>query len=138
MIVEEIRNIKSAKKDLRQFGITIAVVLGLLGGWLLWRDRDGSSLVLIAAAVFLFLGCALPQLLKPFHKLWMTLAVLLGWLMTRVILIILFFLVVTPIGLLARLFGKDFLNRKFERKATSYWIPRKTAVSEKKDYERQF
>ena len=138
MITEEISNIKSGKKELRQFGITIAVVLGLLGGWLLWRGREGYYPVLITATIFLSLGCIMPLLLKPIHKLWMTLAVLLGWLMTRIILIILFFLVVTPIGLLARLSGKDFLNRKFDKNAPSYWIPRKTSVVDKKDYERQF
>ena len=138
MISEEIRNIKSGKKELRQFGITIGVVLGLLGGWLLWRGREGYYLVLITGAIFLSLGCILPLLLKPLHKLWMTLAVLLGWLMTRIILIILFFLVVTPIGLLARLSGKDFLNRKFDNNVSSYWIRRKTATADRKSYERQF
>ena len=77
-------------------------------------------------------------LLKPLHKLWMTLAVLLGWLMTRIILIVLFYLVVTPIGLLARVCGKDFLNRDFDRKVNSYWIPRKTIPFDRKSYERQF
>ena len=118
MIIEEIKNIKSGKKELRQFGITIGVVLGLLGSWFLWRDRDGGYLLLIIATLFLSLGLILPNLLKPLQKLWMTLAVLLGWLMTRIILIILFYLVVTPIGLLAKICGKDFLNRKFNRDCT--------------------
>jgi hypothetical protein len=68
----------------------------------------------------------------------MTLAILLGWLMTRIILIILFYLVVTPIGLLAKLSGKDFLNRKFNREAQSYWIPRKATTTDKGNYEKQF
>jgi hypothetical protein len=68
----------------------------------------------------------------------MTLAVLLGWLMTRIILTILFYLVVTPIGLLAKLSGKDFLNRKFNREAQSYWIPRKATTTDKRNYENQF
>ena len=138
MIIEEIKNIKSGKRELRQFGVTIGLVLGLLGSWFLWRDKEGSYLFLIIATLFLCLGLILPKLLKPFHKLWMTLAVLLGWLMTRIILIILFYLVVTPIGLLAKLSGKDFLNRKFNRDAQSYWIRRKAITPEKRNYENQF
>jgi hypothetical protein len=138
MIIEEIKNIKSGKKELRQFGITIGAVLGFLGAWFLWRDATGSYPLLITAVVFFSLGFILPRLLKPLHKLWMTLAVLLGWLMTRIILILLFYLVVTPIGLLARFCGKDFLNKKFDSKVNSYWIPRKATPFERKNYERQF
>jgi len=138
MIIEEIKNIKSGKRELRQFGITIGFVLGFLGSWFLWRDKEGGSLLLIIATLFLLLGIILPNLLKPLHKLWMTLAVLLGWLMTRIILIVLFYLVVTPIGLLAKLSGKDFLNRKFNRDAQTYWMPRKAATPDKRNYENQF
>ena len=138
MIIEEIKNIKSGKRELRQFGITIGLVLGLLGFWFLWRNKEGGSLLLIAATLFLALGFIMPRLLKPLHKLWMTLAVLLGWLMTRIILTILFYLVVTPIGLLAKVSGKDFLNRKFNSTASSYWIPRKAITPEKRNYENQF
>ena len=138
MIIEEIKNIKSGKRELRQFGMTIGLVLGLLGSWFLWRNKEGGSLLLITATLFLSLGFIMPRLLKPLQKLWMTLAVLLGWLMTRIILTILFYLVVTPIGLLAKVSGKDFLNRKFNSDASSYWIPRKAITPEKRNYENQF
>lgn len=138
MIIEEIKNIKSGKKELRQFGITIGAVLGFLGVWFLWQDKEGGYVLLSSAVVLFALGFILPLLLKPLHKLWMTLAILLGWLMTRIILIILFYLVVTPIGLLARLCGKDFLNKKFDRKVNSYWILRKVTPFDRKSYERQF
>ena len=138
MISEEIKNIKSGKRELRQFGFTIGLVLGLLGLWFLWREKGGGYLLLIISTLFLSLGLILPRLLKPLHKLWMTIAVLLGWLMTRIILIILFYLGVTPIGLLAKLSGKDFLNRKFTREAQSYWIQRKATTTDKRNYENQF
>ena len=138
MIIEEIKNIKSGKRELKQFGITIAVVLAILSCWFLWRGRDGGYILLIITILFLALGLFLPNLLKPLQKMWMTLAVLLGWVMTRVILIVLFYLVVTPIGLLARICGKDFLNRKFDREAQSFWIERKSANPDKKKYENQF
>ena len=138
MIVEEIRNIKSGKSELKKFGITIGIVLGLMGMWFLWREKGGSYALLVSSLVFLSLSFIYPLLLKPVQKLWMSLAVLLGWLMTRVILIILFYLVVTPIALLAMLCGKDFLNTKLDRNAKSYWIKRTAATSDKKSYENQF
>lgn len=138
MIIEEIRNIKSGKRELRKFGIIVGIVLGLLGGLFLWRGRDYYSYFLILSVALLLLGLVVPILLRPIHKVWMTLAILMGWLMTRVILSVLFYLVVTPIGLLARLFGKDFLDTEFEKSGNSYWIPKGTAKFERSDYEKQF
>ena len=68
----------------------------------------------------------------------MTLAFVLGFIMAHVILTLFFFLVVTPIGLLARLFGKDFLQRRLDKSASSYWIPREPKTTTAADYERQF
>jgi hypothetical protein len=138
MIIEEIKNIKSGRKELRQFGLTMGIVLGLLGGFFLWRGKVYYSSFFIISILFLFLGLVLPVLLKPIQKIWMVLAILMGWFMTRIILIILFYLIVTPVGLLARLFGKDFLNRKFEINRDSYWIPKKTIKFDKRNYENQF
>jgi len=138
VITEEIKSIKSERRDLKKFGITMGVVLGLLGGLFLGRGSNYYVYFFLLAAVFLSLGLAAPVFLKPIHKVWMTLSVLLGWLMTRVILTVLFYLVITPIGLLLRLFGKDFLNLKLDRNRDSYWIPTKTVKFERKDYERQF
>jgi len=138
MIIEEIKKIKSEKKDLRQFGITMGIVLALLGGLLLWREKDYYFYFLMLSIAFFFIGLALSVLLKPIHKIWMTLAILMGWVVTRVIMTTLFYLVVTPIGLLTRLCGKDFLNIKSEKNVNSYWIPRKTIKADKKKYENQF
>lgn len=138
MIVEEIRNIKSGRKELRKFGITFGIVLGLLGGLFFWRGKEHYSYFFILSVAFGLLGLIVPVVLKPVYKGWMTLAVLLGWLMTRVILIVLFYVVVTPIGILARSFGKDFLQLKFDRNTDSYWIPKGTLGSERGRYENQF
>ncbi|VAX32560.1 hypothetical protein MNBD_NITROSPIRAE02-710, partial [hydrothermal vent metagenome] len=92
MIIEEIRNIKSQKKDLRSFGLTIGIVAGLIGGLLLWRHKDHYPYFLAVSGIFIAFGLFLPNLLKPLQKAWMTLAVLMGWVMTRLILFVLFFL----------------------------------------------
>lgn len=138
MLIEEIKNIKSGKKELWQFGITLGIVLGLFGGLFLLRQKDYYLYFVILSLTFLFLGLVVPKLLKPVQKVWMTLATLIGWLVTRVILTILFFLVITPIGLAARVFAKDFLAIKLDGSADSYWITREPAEFNKRSYENQF
>jgi hypothetical protein len=79
-----------------------------------------------------------PVILRPLNKIWMTIAIILGWFMTRVILSILFYLVLTPMGWIAKIVGKEFLDINWKRKSDSYWIKRKKINIEKIDYERQF
>lgn len=138
MIIEEIKNIKSTRPELRKFGLTMGIVLGFLGGVLWWRGRAYFSYLFIFSVVFLFLGLFIPGVSKFVQKVWMPLAAIMGWVMTRVILIILFYLILTPTGFLARLFGQHFLDLKFDKSAGSYWITRKNAQFDKKRYESQF
>jgi hypothetical protein len=138
MLREEIKNIKSDTGDLRKFGITVGIVLALLGGLLLWREKDYSIYFLIISFVLISLGIISPIILKPVQKAWMTLAVVIGWFMTRVILSILFYLVFTPIGLIGKIFKKDFLDLEFHDNKKSYWIERKEGPREKDSYEKQF
>lgn len=70
----------------------------------------------------MLLGAAIPAVLKPIYSVWMALAVVLGFIMTRVILTIVFYLVVTPIGLIMRAVGRDPLDRKLDSNASSYWL----------------
>jgi len=138
MIIEEIKNIKSGKSDLRKFGITMAIVLVLLGGVLLWREKGYYFYFFIFAAAFIIPGLVVPVALKPVHTVWMTISVILGWIMTRVILSVLFYLVLTPTGWLAKLFGEHFLDLKIDNDASSYWIHRGKSQVNKSDYEKQF
>ncbi len=138
MLAEDIKNIRSKKSDLRKFGVTVGIVLGLLGGVLLWRDKD-LYLYFLAVSLFLIIsGLISPFILKPLQKAWMTIAIVIGWFMTRLILCMLFFFLLTPIRFIARIFGKVFLDRKFRTGAKSYWIPRDTAAAGKDQYEKQF
>ena len=138
MLLEEIKNIKSEKKDLRNFGITFGVVLGVLAGALWWKGKDTYSIFVILSLVFFFFGFVLPSLLKPLQKTWMAFAAILGWFMTRVILSLLFYVVFTSIGVISRLFGKKFLDLKMSVSEKSYWIPRKARPFDKSNYEKQF
>ena len=136
MITEDI---KSDRKELRRFAIIMAIAFGLIGGLLLWREKGHYYWFLILSGTFLLFGLVMPGLLKPVYKTWMTLAGVMGWFMTRIILIVLFYLVVTPIGLLMRLSGKDFLELKLDRSSSeSYWIPREGPRPETENYNNQF
>jgi len=138
MLKEEIKNIKDDKTTLRKFGLTVGTVLLLVGIMLYLTDKP-SSVVFGGVGILLILfGLILPSILKPLNKIWIILALIMGWLMSRVILTILFYLVLTPIGITAKIFGKKFLNLKIDKEAKSYWNKRDKTVTEKIDYERQF
>ena len=138
MILEEIKNIKSEKKDLRDFGITFGVVLGILAGALWWKGKDTYAIFAMFSAAFFFFGLVLPRLLKPLQKGWMMFAVILGWFMTRLILCVLFYVVFTSIGGISRMFGKQFLNLKGDKSKQSYWIYREHMPFDRERYEKQF
>lgn len=138
MLLEEINNIKSEISDLRKFGLTVGGVFFLLGGLLWWYGKGASPYILIISTLLILGGLAVPSALKPIHRIWMTLAVMLGWVMTRLLLGILFYLAFTSIRLIARLFGKQFLDLKIDSSKNSYWHLRKTKEFKQSDYERQF
>ena len=138
MFKEEIKNIKEDKTTIRKFGLTVGTVL-LLVGIVLYLTGKSSSVVFGGIGFLLILfGLILPSILKPLNKIWMTLAVILGWFMSRLILFILFYIVITPIGFILRMAGKDFLNLRTDKNSDSYWEKREKTVKEKIDYERQF
>lgn len=138
MFKEEIKNIKEDKTTLRKFGFTVGTVL-LLVGIVLYLIGKSSSVVFGGIGVLLILfGLILPNILKPLNKIWMTLAVILGWFMSRVILFILYYVIITPIGIFLKLIGKDFLQLKIDKSSKSYWETREKKIAEQIDYERQF
>jgi hypothetical protein len=138
MIIEEIKNIKGDKSDWKKFGITMGVIFTIIGLYLLWKKNNYFEYSFFLSAAFFILGLVLPSVLKYVYKAWMSLAVVMGFIMTRVIMFIIFFLIVTPIGLIASITGKKFLDMKIDQSAKSYWIARESAQKVKSDYERQF
>jgi hypothetical protein len=134
---EEIKNIKTSNKDIRSFGITIGIILFIISVTLFYYDKSSYQIIAYIGGGFIALGTIIPILLKPVYILWMTFAILLGWVMTRVILIIIFYFIMTPIGLLTRLLGEDFLALK-KSNSGSYWNNRDQSVELNQDYEKQF
>ena len=125
MLLYKIKNIKSTKKDLRNFGLVIGIALGILGAILWWKGRETFPVFLALSPVFLLTGFLFPLILKPLQKIWMVIAVIMGWFMTRVLLSIVFYLLFTLIGSISRLFGKKFLNTGFNNSQTGYWSTEK-------------
>ena len=139
MIIEEIKNISSSARDLRKFALAVGIPLALIGAFLLWRQRDYYWYFFAAGALLIALGMLVPTVLKPLQKVWMAFSIIMGWFMTRLILAVLFFLILTPTALLLRLLGKDLLNLNLDRNSSqSYWIPRARGDSPEPDYTKQF
>ena len=134
-MIEEIKNIKTNKEEIRKFGFLIGGVLIAISIFMLWKVLTYYQLVFVIGISFILLGLIIPIILKPIYIVWMTFATILGWIMTRVILAILFYLIVTPIGLIARIFGVKFLDLSWNDNVKSYWNKRDKTVS---DIEKQF
>lgn len=108
-------------KQERQFGLLFAAVFTLVAFWPLWPPRAPSFYWLAGAGAWLVTALVYPKGLAPLYKVWMTFGHALGWVNARAILGLVFFVIVTPIGLVMRLFGKDPLRL---RRSTTYWIER--------------
>jgi polyferredoxin len=137
-LIEDIRNIKSGRKELREFGLTIGAVLLLISGVALWRGKASYLYFLVFSFLFISFGIIVPERLRLLQKAWMALAVVIGFFMSRVILTILFYGVVTPIGLLTKLFGKDIMDQRIAKERPSYWHERPAAAKAKESYENQY
>jgi multisubunit Na+/H+ antiporter MnhG subunit len=131
------QKISPNKGTLKKFGMTMAVVfLAIFGLFFFKHKYAGAAYSLLACCVFFVTGLAAPLLLKPVYIIWMRLAFILGWVNTRIILIAIFYLIFTPIGLLMRLFRIDLLERK--KQAGSYWKNKEKAEFDPLNYERRF
>lgn len=137
-IREDIKQLKTTDRDLRKFGLMVGGVFAVLGLLFLWRDKAFYPYFLWPGAGLVLFGAILPRALKWVYLAWMSVAFVLGFVMAHVILTLLFLLVITPMGLVARLVGKDFLSLKLDRTAKTYWLPREQKARSPADYERQF
>jgi Saxitoxin biosynthesis operon protein SxtJ len=137
-IHSDLKKLKTGARDLRKFALTVGSVFVLLGVLLLLRHRPSYSYLLGAGVALITFGVIWPRALKYVYIVWMAFAFTLGFVMSNVILTLFFFMFVTPIGLLARLFQKDFLARRSNKKVASYWIDRAGEIKAAESYERQF
>ncbi len=130
-IAEEIRALDTGRKALRSFGVVVGGVFVGIAALAVWRHEGmltpwAAGLGGVGAALVL-LGLVAPAALRLVYQVWMGLAVVLGFIMTRVLLTVVFVLLVVPIGLVLRLLGKDLLRLHIDRQAESYWLPKEPA-----------
>ena len=118
----------------RSFGIVFFVFFLLIGLWPLLNGKDLMLWSVLISFFFLILGILNSKLLTPLKLFWIKLGEILGRFVAPVVMAIIYFIILTPIGLLMRLVGKDLLNTKFLKK-NSYWIKREKNIGSMK---RQF
>ena len=126
------------KKSLKNFGITMCIAFLVISAFIFIKHKYSIVPALSIAVAFLVLALFLPLLLKPACISWMKLALVLSWINTRIILFIIFYLILTPIGLVMKLFGADLLEKKIDKSKISYWKMKEKHDFNKADYERQF
>jgi multisubunit Na+/H+ antiporter MnhG subunit len=135
---EDLRNLPADQKTVRHFGITIGATVALIGAVLWYLGKPYGNEIMYVGAFVLWLAGFVPRVLKPLHRLWMGLALVLGWIMTRVLLSLVFYFVITPIGLARRLFGQSSVRTGPAPNKDSYWIPRDPKRDDPENLRRQF
>jgi len=125
----EIKN-KSSNKS---FGIVFFIFFLLVSLYPLLKDNEIRYWSLMLSLVFLILGLINSKLLSPLNKLWFKFGVFLGKVISPFIMFIIFFLIVTPIGVIMRILKKDLLNIEFNDKKKTYWIEKSGPKSKMKN-----
>ena len=111
----------------KSFGILFFVVFFLYGIWPILSSNEIRIWSLSMGIIFLILGLLNSKLLTPFHNLWLKLGTLLGRIVSPIVMFLVYFVFITPLAVIIRLFGKDLLRTKFN-KSPSYWIKREKNI----------
>ena len=130
---------KKSFRTEREFGLIVGGIFVLLSSWWIYRGKFPSirQVTLPLGALLVVLGILLPRALVYPNKAWMALAEALSFVSTRIILAIVYFFVLTPIGVIKRLFGWDPLHRR-ESARESYWRPYSERQRDPKHYEKMY
>ena len=130
---------KKSLRAEREFGLIVGGVLVLVSGWWVYRGKFPtlSHVTLPIGGLLVLLGLIFPRALYWPNKAWMTLAEGLSFVTTRTILAFVFFVIVTPIGFIKRLFGWDPLHRRAAA-SESYWRPYSDRQKDPRHYEKMF
>jgi len=108
----------------RSFGLVFAAVFLIIALYPMIRSGDIRLWALVVAVLFVVICLVCPVVLRPLNVVWFKFGMFLASVIPPVVMAVIFFIVVTPTGLLLRLFGKDVLRLRLDRSKVSYWIPR--------------
>ena len=110
-------------RQLRHFGYLVGGIFGLIGLWpLVWRHQNPRLWALALAVALVVPALVAPRILAPVYRVWMAAGEVLAWINTRILLGLVFYGVVTPMGLVMRLMGHDPMRRQLEPSGESYRI----------------
>jgi len=139
MILEEIKNIESNRKELRKFALAVAAVLIGWGLYFLFKRKELNLFFFLLGFLSLIFSFLKPTILKPLHIFMRAILILVLGIITKLSLCMIFYVVLTPTGFIAKLVRKEFLNIEFkESDKSTYWEPKDSKKVDKKDYEKQF
>jgi carbamoyltransferase len=127
-----------SSKELKNFGFILSVVLACVGLLLFRKTGDFPLIFLISALASLGASVLRPVFLLPFWKILSILGQAIGWVVTKIVLAVIFYMVFTPIGIFLRLRGRDLLDEAIDKSAATYWRQRKEEISLKESCESQF
>jgi len=128
---------KKEKKELRRFGISAGVALFILSLILFLKHNSRFVYFISASIIFLSVGLLIPRYLKPIHFILSKIWAVISQLITKLVLVIAYYLIFTPIGLLMRAVKKDQLAKKIDKEAKTYWL-KKNVSSDNLDYRKMF
>ena len=117
----------------KSFGFVFFVIFIAIALWPLLKDDNIRIWSVILSIIFLILGLLNSKILTPLNKLWIRFGILLGKIVSPVVMGIVYFGVVTPIGLIMKLFGKDILNLKIDKNKNTYWSSKSKIASKMKN-----
>tara|TARA_B100000963_G_scaffold291122_1_gene261100 strand:+ start:278 stop:658 length:381 start_codon:yes stop_codon:yes gene_type:complete len=112
----------------RGFGLLFFIVFFVLAVWPLTKKGEINLYLISISLIFLVLGLLNSKILSPFNNAWVKLGEILGRIIAPIVMAIIYFLILTPISLLVRLFGKDLIGIKFGDDIKSYWVKRKKNI----------
>ena len=108
----------------RNFGLVFFIIFLILGLWPITNAEEIRIWLILLAFIFLILGIMESKLLSPLNRLWFKFGIMLGAIVAPIVMGAIFFIVVTPIGIVMSIIGKDLLNKKHDKKKETYWIKR--------------
>lgn len=117
----------------KSFGIVFFVIFLVVALWPLINEGEIRIWSIVISIIFLFLGLINSKILTPLNTLWFRFGILLGKIFSPIVMGIIYFGVITPIGILMKLIGKDILNLKQNKKSSTYWIKKEKVISNMKN-----
>ena len=116
----------------KSFGLLFFVIFLIIGLWPLKNGENLNFYFITASLIFLILGLINSKLLSPLNKSWIKLGEILGIIIAPIVMALVYFVILTPVSFIVRIFGKDLLNLKLLKEKETYWIKRKKTLGSMK------